>query len=201
MDYEIQRIDELPPQDVLIRRARGLALLDAILMQEWEGRYFSFNARWTDSGDEMMASMRTGSGEEYFIHFSSQGAVGKVLDQRGAHGGPLLDDVPDRFRAFKTEAAFNHASATYYFWQEAGDTAWYAAPPAASYYGLLAFLARDIDYYRQWAEEYYERTVDTAAVLRVVTTLQPDADDLLALNPDLDPDQFQLDYNEIMGSA
>ncbi len=46
--------------------SRSLAMLDAIMSPEWEYRYFSFNANWDASLGERMASMRNGSGDEYF---------------------------------------------------------------------------------------------------------------------------------------
>ncbi len=45
---------------------------------EWEYRYYSINSKW-DEG-EMMASMRNGSGDEYFILFDSHGAIMKGFD-------------------------------------------------------------------------------------------------------------------------
>jgi hypothetical protein len=48
-------------------------MLDAILEPEWEYRYYSFNSRW--SPGEMMASMRDGSGDGYFILFDKHGAA------------------------------------------------------------------------------------------------------------------------------
>lgn len=51
---------------------RSLAMLDAILCPDWEGRYYSFKAGWA-AGEEM-ASMRNGSGDEYSIVFSAAGA-------------------------------------------------------------------------------------------------------------------------------
>ncbi len=35
----------LPPVDALRRVMRSLAMLDAILCPDWQGRYFSFNSR------------------------------------------------------------------------------------------------------------------------------------------------------------
>lgn len=56
--------DLLPSIAELRRIAQSLAVLDAILCPDWEYRYYSFNSRW-GFGDEM-ASMRNGSGDEWF---------------------------------------------------------------------------------------------------------------------------------------
>ena len=57
-------------------------MLDAII-PEWEYRYYSFNAHWGPG--EVLASMRNGSGDEYYLLFSSAGAILK----RFAHEAPM----------------------------------------------------------------------------------------------------------------
>ena len=52
------------------RVAQSIAVLDAILSPEWEYRFFSFNAAWDSTKRERMASMRDGSGDDYFAVFS-----------------------------------------------------------------------------------------------------------------------------------
>lgn len=42
--------------------SRALAMLEAILSPDWEGRYYSFNSRWAPKQE--MASMRNGEGDE-----------------------------------------------------------------------------------------------------------------------------------------
>ncbi|WP_328392400.1 hypothetical protein OHS70_00395 [Streptomyces sp. NBC_00390] len=59
--YDVAR--QLPTIADLRNLSRSLAMLDAILSPDWEGRYYSFNAGWA-AGVEL-ASMRNGSGDEY----------------------------------------------------------------------------------------------------------------------------------------
>ena len=80
MNNAIKNIDDLPKIEKIIKICQGLALLDAIFIADWECRFFSFNSNWDDTKNEMMASMRDSSGSEYFILFSKEGAVGKVLN-------------------------------------------------------------------------------------------------------------------------
>jgi len=61
----------LPDVDGLRRTLQAMAMLDAILRPEWEFRYYSFNAAWAEG--EQMGSMRNGSGDDFFAHFSSAG--------------------------------------------------------------------------------------------------------------------------------
>ena len=62
----------LPDIDNLRKLCQSLAMLDAILSPDWENRYYSFNSKW--GSDEMMASMRDGSGDEVLILFNKTGA-------------------------------------------------------------------------------------------------------------------------------
>lgn len=78
MNNSILNINELPAVDRVKHVAQGLALLDAIIMPEWEYRYFSFNCNWDGAGKEMMASMRDGSGAEYFCTLPMQVLQGKL---------------------------------------------------------------------------------------------------------------------------
>jgi len=53
-----------------------MAMLDAILMPEWEYRYYSFNAQRGEG--EMMGSMRDGAGDEFFALFNGHGTFKRL---------------------------------------------------------------------------------------------------------------------------
>lgn len=59
MLHPISNVLVIPDSDMVRSRFQSLAMLDAILMADWEFRYFSFNAKW--GAGEMMASMRNGA--------------------------------------------------------------------------------------------------------------------------------------------
>ncbi len=127
-----QRLASLPDVESLKRLSQSLAMLDAILSPEWEFRYYSFNSKWSES--EMMASMRDGSGDEYFILFNSHGAIIKGF----AHESPMspfgdeppkvwrgvLDDVPSEFQDFLSEPAFEIEATTFCIWRRYSDSSW-----------------------------------------------------------------------------
>ncbi|MEK3838400.1 hypothetical protein [Paenibacillus sp. FSL R7-0128] len=50
---------------------QAAAMLEAILMPEWEYRYYSYNAHWDKN--EQMASMRDGEGSTILRCFSRRG--------------------------------------------------------------------------------------------------------------------------------
>lgn len=49
------------------------AAIDAVLMPEWEFRYFSYDKRWSTEGE--MASLRDGSGSHHFALFTEGGVT------------------------------------------------------------------------------------------------------------------------------
>jgi hypothetical protein len=115
--YDVGR--RLPAIADLRGLCRSLAMLDAILSPDWEGRYYSFNASWADG--EQMASMRNGSGDEYAIVFSVAGAYVRGFDHESPmspyanEGEPwpgVIDEVPELFKSFVEESAFSGAVKT-----------------------------------------------------------------------------------------
>ena len=171
---------------------RSLAMLDAILCPDWEGRYHSFTAGWADG--EEMASMRNGSGDEYSVVFSKAG----VYVRGFAHEAPMspyandgepwpgvIDDVPDAFKPYVEEPAFTDEDdvpvVTACLWREATDDQWRhgvidfpaeCSDPDGSMglFGLL--IDRSPQAFQRFAEDYYEVPVDLEAV-RDVYALRP----------------------------
>ena len=78
----------LPDIPTLRRLTQSLALLDAILSPDWQMRYYSFNSRWAQG--QMMASMRDGSGDNWFLLFCQAGAILKGF----AHESPMAEGRP-----------------------------------------------------------------------------------------------------------
>ena len=199
MSYSIQNINELPSEIELKKKSQALALLDAIIEPDWEYRYFSFNCDWNQHEKEMMASMRDGSGNEYFLLFSENGVAGKVF--YGQNGTSLLlTSVPDCFSSFKNEAAFSIDNASFYFWRSHKDEKWSVSPNDLKTYDLLGFLANDSSYYHQWAESYYEKSINAEMLEIIFNTLYVDSDMLKKLNPKLTIEELREDILEIIGN-
>jgi hypothetical protein len=57
----------LPDRKTLQSICKAISVLDAILSQEWEYRYYSYNKRWTE--DEEFCEMQDGSGDQMLILF------------------------------------------------------------------------------------------------------------------------------------
>lgn len=202
MNNSIKSIDELPSIECVKHAAQGLALLDAIIMPEWEYRYFSFNCNWDGLGREMMASMRDGSGAEYFMHFTDAGVAGKVIYGPSlSNVSECLDAMPEVFQRFKIEPAFSTDNASLFFWCGVKQSSWCASPGGLEEYPLLGFLVGGIAAYKKLAEEYYEKNIDEVVLEEVFTSLTATADQLLTLNPNIELGDLVDDFQEILGPA
>lgn len=194
----------LPEIAVLREHCRSLAILEAILSPEWEYRYYSFADHW--SKGESMASMQSGSGDEYSIIFSAAGAYVRGFDHESpmspyAEDGPwpgVLDEVPDVFRPYVEEPAFSDDGmprVTACMWREAGDDGWRTGtidfpdaatedPDGAGYLFQL-LVDRSPEAFQQWAEDYYEASVGLEAVRHVFSRRPLTEEMVSALNPEI----------------
>ncbi|MFE3167939.1 hypothetical protein [Streptomyces sp. NPDC059224] len=213
--YDVAR--HLPSIADLRDLCRSLAMLDAILSPDWEGRYYSFNAGWADG--EEMASMRNGSGDEYSIVFSTAGVYVRgfchesPMSPYGNDGEPwpgVIDEVPELFKSFVEEPAFTDEDGvpvvTACLWRGATDDRWChgviefpesAVDPdgATSLFELL--VDRTPEAFQRFAEDYYEVSVDLAAVSHVVA-LRPLSQKLVSLlNPEVSLKDLAQDIAEI----
>ena len=203
---------ELPNVDELKRTCQSLALLDAIVMADWEYRYYSFDANWGD--DESLASMRDGSGDAFFILFNSDGAIVKgfahesAMAQHSVDTGEVwpgvLNEVPPEFEAVLNDPAFVAEETSFCVWRKRGDLAWQTGKiefPDSDYADgseeLLAILDGKPETYAAWASEYYERPIPVEAV-REIYAHKPLTQQLVSrLNPDRSLEDLESDLDEI----
>jgi hypothetical protein len=175
-------LDELPPIDDVIRISKAIAMLDAILSPDWEYRYYSFNSNWGPG--EMMASMRNGSGDEYFILFDSHGAAIKGFDHESdmspwREDPPVLwpgiyDSVPAEFASFLNEPAFSIGDVTFCIWRRHSDERWQCGVTAFSAgedpdgsRSMLRILDGDPTTYEEFARDYYEVDIPLSVIQQI----------------------------------
>lgn len=177
-------------------------MLDAILCPEWEYRYYSFDSRW-GAGEEM-ASMRNGSGDNWFLLFTGAGAAIKGFAHELVEGSGLSEEiqrqVPRSFSSFLSEPAFSMQNATFCYWRAANETVWSKVSGLAGDDGaseMLALLVSGPRGYKEWAEDYYEVPVSLEAVVAIFSK-QPLTDSvILVLNPDADLGSTYSEADEI----
>jgi hypothetical protein len=63
----------LPDRKTLQQICKAIAVLDAILSQDWEFRYYSYNSQWGQ--DEEFFEMRDGEGDQMLILFHREGCI------------------------------------------------------------------------------------------------------------------------------
>jgi hypothetical protein len=212
--HEVARPDIPVVRDL----SRSLAMLDAILMPNWEYRCHSFDAHWGPGRER--ASMRAGTGDEYAIVFSPVGALIRVFDHESpmspwtrkpsAPWPGVLDAVPAVFQARMQEPAFvseGTFQVTACLWRQTGDDRWHTgaidhpagcADPDGSEWLLELLLDGSPEAYWRFAEHHDEpRPVDLAAV-REVYALRPLTQELVTtLNRSLTLRHLARDIAEI----
>lgn len=181
----LENINLLPSLDDVYKTCQSLAVLDAILMQEWQYRYFSFNAAWDDH--QSMASMRDGCGSHYYLLFDRQknSCVGKLYDK--LLDVIILSDQKDlvAFEDFAKEPAFEQDATTLFFYITKEDFKWQSVPLLTDI-PFLGFLANNEKAYLPWAEDYYEIEVDIESVAAVFANQSLTTMMVMQLNPDCD---------------
>lgn len=194
-------IKRLPDIGECERIFKAAAMMDAILMPEWEYRYYSYNAQW-DKG-EQMASMRDGEGDHYFAWFGSGGLIIKGYDKAYAslhknQLGDVLKGVPAVFNAFLHEPAFMMDQTTFCIWNEAGKNGWASSQQLTDEACvLIEILAGGALYYHAWAQAYYEVELDLNWVQHVFA-LKPLSEQLLqGLNAEIELDELGEEIAEI----
>lgn len=200
--HDVARL--LPGISVLRDLCRSMAVLEAVLSPDWESRYHSFDAGWGPEAE--MASMRNGTGDEYSIVFSAQGAYIRGFDHEAVmspyvNDGPwpgVLDSVPDVFRHCVEEPAFCDEGGmpvvTACLWRERRDDHWQAgeieypdgeSDPDGAERLFSLLIDPSPEAFQRFAEDYYEVPVDVDAV-RHVHALRPLTQAVVtALNADL----------------
>lgn len=193
----------LPDIDTLREWSLSLAVLDAIVSADWEYRYFSFDPKWGRA--TALASMRTGSGDEYSIVFSKAGAFVRGFDHESplspwgmdspAVAPGLVEGVPASLRQYVDEPAFAEdgvPSITVCLWREPGDSEWRFGVAENDSDGGAGWLFEQLDgsakTYAAFAKVNFEVKLYKADV-QAVLDHHPLTPELLArLNPECDAD-------------
>jgi hypothetical protein len=197
-----RELSQLPDADGLRKLLQSMAMLDALLCRNWQFRYYSFNAHWSDG--EQMGSMRNGAGDDFFALFNAHGCFLKGF----AHEAPmspyrddgskrlwagLIESVPQEFADCLLEPAFSIEDTTFCIWRRYGDSSWRRGtiefPPGRDPDGsedLLSPLDGNPETYRRWAEWYFNKPFLTVEMVRHIYQHRLLTNELVAaLTPDV----------------
>ncbi len=204
-----RNLSALPAPSKLERLCRSLATLDAILSPDWEYRYYSFDKHWDTAKNHRMASMRNGSGGDYYILFAPQATVIKGYAHEYPMASPgrppegVLSSFPPTIKDFLTEPAFTMEDTTFCTWC-LPDGEWEIGPiqfpdhddPDGSGF-LLEILGETSRAYSQFARDYFETDVPVEA-LEAILTHQPLTAELIAkINSDASLEGLADDIEQI----
>ncbi|GAB3272409.1 hypothetical protein GCM10027586_21320 [Kineococcus gypseus] len=190
----MQLAQRLPDPEALRRRAKGLAMLDAVLIEDRDSRTFDFDTGWGVS--EELASMDDGSGNAWSITFTPVGVWLRGFDHEspmspwaGEHDFDWLTAVPEPLRQAAAEPAFTGDDlplVSVACWRLREDEGWHpvrlrsgvaADTPDGSDW-LFAELEGDDAAHVAYLQESYEIEVDPQDVEHVLT-LQPLSEELV----------------------
>ena len=187
----------LPVIAELKLRVKTLAMLDAIIAPDWEDRYYSYNQNWCAGAE--MASMRNGSGDEWFILFGAFGAAIKGLyHESKIAGNSILSkeverQLPESFSAFYKEPAFGMDWLSFCYWCESTQGSWEKViHPDPAYTdvsdGSLEFLSllyEPASAYQEFASWYYELEIPLETIEKIYSHHPITESIIAALNPNL----------------
>lgn len=188
----------LPDIKTLQTISKAISVLDAILSQEWEYRYYSYNNKWSD--DEEFFEMRNGSGDQMLILFSQNGCVinGFAHEYQQQSKQELTVNLPSVFDEFIFGEPVNSIGTTFCLWTtehknwQKGQLQNYEDNSEE----MLNIFDGNPQTYIDWATEYFEERIPLEAVTKIyngqtltkemVFTIVAELEDWEQLKADLD---------------
>lgn len=148
----------LPDNKKLQSACKAMAVLDAILCQDWTYRYHSYNSQWSE--DEEFFEMRNGEGDQLLALFRKEGAVinGYFSEAEQGEKDKLTDQLPEVFHEFIFGEPVASAGTTFSVWQLNGQP-WKTGIPAENddhSAELLTPLDAEPATYIKWASDYFK---------------------------------------------
>jgi len=106
----------LPDRKTLKAICKAISVLDAIISQEWDYRYYSYNSKWDK--DEECLQMRNGCGDEMHILFREDGCAinGFAHEYEQQDKGNLTQNLPTIFSEFIFGEPVKSIGTTFCLW-------------------------------------------------------------------------------------
>lgn len=163
----------LPDSKDLKAYCKSMAVLDAILSQDWIYRYYSYNSDW--STDEEFFEMRNGEGGQLLILFRKEGTVinGFSADAEEGDKEKLTAQLPAVFQEFMFGEPVSSTGTTFCIWQLEGES-WktgIASENDNHSEELLSALHPNPASYTAWATTYFNSFKQTGIPIDVVTRI------------------------------
>ena len=184
---------------VLRNIAQKIAFIDAIIMQDWDYRYYSYNSHWSDN--EEMGSMRDGSGNCYFILFEDEckKCFIKVIDKQYLHNQIVESEInkldsseKNGLVSFLSEPAFLVNEISYLYWNM--NNCWKSIEHEKNTW--LSILKNPIHEYQIFAKNYYEKELSIQNLEKFING-EITKELIKKINPNIDFEKLGDDINEI----
>ncbi|MFP3597866.1 hypothetical protein [Chryseobacterium sp. SIMBA_029] len=195
----------LPDRQKLQTICKAISVLDAILSQEWEYRYYSYNNKWADK--EEFCEMRNGSGDQMLILFRQDGCVinGFAHEYQQQEKEKLTKDLPSIFNEFIFGEPVKTIGTTFCIWTTEAKN--WKTGQIENYEDnsekMLNIFDGNPQTYIDWATEYFEESfIESGIPLETVTEIYKGKtlakEMVLTIVEELeDWEQLETDLNEI----
>jgi hypothetical protein len=161
-----KNIISLPDRKSLATICKAISVLDAIISQEWEYRYYSYNSKWDK--DEECLQMRNGSGDEMHILFREDGCVingfAHEYDQQDKE--KLTQNLPPIFTEFIFGEPVKSIGTTFCVWTTELKN-WQVGQIESSEDNseeMLNIFDGQPQTYVDWATEYFEENYKESGI-------------------------------------
>ena len=148
----------LPDRKSLKAICKAISVADAILSQEWEYRYYSYQSKWSE--DEEFCEMRNGQGDHMLILFHNQGCVinGMTHEYYPKDKSKLTKGLPSIYNEFIFGEPVHSIGTTFCLWTNE-ESSWEIGDLDTFEDGsgeMLHIFDGNPQTYIDWAKQYYE---------------------------------------------
>jgi hypothetical protein len=164
----------LPDKNSLQSICKAISVLDAIICQEWEYRYYSYNSKW--GKDEEYCGMRDGSGNLMNILFLENHCAINGFTHEYQHNekSDLTKNLPEIYNDFIFGEPVASYGTTFCLWTN--ETENWEVGTIEDYNDnsteLLAIFDKNPQTYIDWASEYFDESYkETGIPLKTVTEI------------------------------
>lgn len=156
----------LPDAQKLKSICKAISVLDAILSQEWEYRYYSYNNKWSDH--EEFFEMRDGSGDQMLVLFTQNDCVinGFAHEYKQQNKQKLTENLPSIFNEFIFGEPVNSIGTTFCLWTTEQKN-WHIGQLENiedNSEEILNIFDGNPQTYIDWATEYFEESYKESGI-------------------------------------
>jgi hypothetical protein len=153
-----KNISSLPDRASLAKTCKAISVLDAIISQDWQFRYYSYNSKWADN--EEFFEMRNGEGDQMLLLFLKDGCVinGFAHEYEQQNLDKLTHNLPSMFDEFIFGEPVKSIGTTFCIWTT--DSKSWKVGQLENFNDNSEYMLKIFDgqpqTYIDWATEYFE---------------------------------------------